>query len=65
MMSRYESQSARDAEATGYGDQSYWDYLDDTAKRHRDYYLTRGNKWEADRMMSCSLSDSLVGNDGE
>ncbi len=47
----YKSQAARDAEAAGYGDRSYWDYLEKSSIEHD----------ELDR----SLSESLMGNDGE
>jgi hypothetical protein len=60
----YESQAARDAAVQGYGDETYWRYLDDAAMRQRDYYRERGDGWEADRMMTRSLTEALVGNDG-
>lgn len=60
----YKSQSARDAQATGYGDESYWDCLDEFALRTRDYFLQRGDETTAAEMMTRSLSEALMGNDG-
>jgi hypothetical protein len=60
----YTSQSARDAERTGYGNRRYWDYLEAAAIEHRDYYLRHGDADEAERMMTRTLAESLMGNDG-
>lgn len=61
----YESQSARDAQAMNYGGEDYWSYLDEAAKRTRDYYLRHGQPDEAALMMTRSLGEALRGNDGD
>lgn len=63
-MGTYESQSARDAQAGGYGGESYWRYLDQAAREHRDYFAARGDAERADEMMTQSLGVALSGNDG-
>ena len=65
MKSGYESQAARDAERAGYGSESYWVYLDEAARRHRDYFLARGDTATAEAMMTRTLGESLAGNDGD
>lgn len=59
------SQSARDAKASGYGGERYWRYLDSHAQETHDYYLRRGEPEMAERMLTRSLSESLMGNDGD
>jgi hypothetical protein len=61
----YEAQAARDAQARGYGDERYWDYLERSAHEHRDYYLRHGDAAKAAEQMTRSLGASLAGNDGE
>lgn len=61
----YKSQSARDAQRTGYGDRSYWDYLDQHAQELHDYFMKKGDEKTAKEMLTRSLSESLMGNDGE
>lgn len=61
---RYASQAARDAQAMGYGSESYWDYLDEAERRNREYWLSRGDEARAADAMSRSLSEALRGNDG-
>lgn len=61
----YKSEAARDAQRTGYGDKSYWNYLDESAQEHYDYFAARGDQETADLMFTQSLSDSLRGNDGD
>jgi len=63
MSKTYESQAAKDAQRSGYGNESYWQYLDDSAREHRDYFLKRGDSKTAAEMMTQSLSDCLRGND--
>ena len=65
MAPRWESQAARDAEASNYGGHSYWQTLDESAKRHRDYWLARGDLGQAKRLMTRTLSEALYGNEGE
>jgi hypothetical protein len=60
----YEAQSAKDAQRTGYGKKSYWDYLEQHAKELQDYYLRHDDPGSAERMMTRSLSESLIGNEG-
>lgn len=60
----YESQSARDAQRTNYGGESYWQYLDDHARELRDKFAARDEPELAEQMMTRSLSESLMGNDG-
>ena len=62
---QYKSQSARDACATGYGGKSYWDYLDQAAQESHDYYRERGETAMADKMLTRSLAESLMGNEGD
>lgn len=61
----YVSQAARDAQASNYGGPSYWAYLDATALRMREHYLSRGDTASANRMLTRTLSEALVGNDGD
>lgn len=63
--SEYKSQSARDAQATGYGDESYWRYLDQSAREKYEYYMRHGDPATAERMLTRTLSESLMGNDGD
>ncbi len=60
----YESQSARDAQASGYGGPSYWDYLDQAAAEHADYFRRHGDEGRAAEMMTQSLGEALRGNEG-
>lgn len=60
----YQSQAARDAQATGYGGESYWDYLDEHAARTADYFTRHGDEAKA-AVWTQSLSESLMGNDGD
>ena len=64
-MKRYRSQSAQDAQRIGYGDERYWNYLDETAQRYRALYIKRGNREQARYMVTRSLSECLRGNDGD
>lgn len=59
------SQSAREALASGFGGIGYATYLDESAERMRDYFLTRGDAVSAERMMTRSLGEALAGNDGD
>lgn len=40
----YRAQSARDAQASGYGDESYWDYLETSAYEHHGYFRAK-HEW--------------------
>ena len=61
----YKSQSARDAQASGYGDPSYWAYLDQATQESHDYYMRHGMPEKATEMLNRSLGEALQGNDGE
>ena len=65
MTDTYESQAARDASRTGYGDSRYWQALDDSERRSRDYYRARGDHASAERVMTRSLGEALEGNNGD
>ena len=52
----YKSQAAREAQASDFGDESYWDYLD----AHAAELESKG----VDDALTRSLSDALRGNDG-
>jgi hypothetical protein len=64
-MSAFEAQCARDAEGSAYGSEGYAEYLEETCKRHRDYFLAKGDPEMAERMMTRTLSEALMGNDGD
>lgn len=59
------SQAAREAASSGYGDTSYWAYLDDAALRTRDYFTRHGDPVKAAEMMARGLGEALMGNDGD
>lgn len=63
------SQSARDAQAflvkTGTMDESYCDYLEQSAQESYDYFAARGDLESAEHMLTRSLSEALRGNDGD
>lgn len=61
---QYQSQAARDAQASGYGDSSYWDYLEQSRINARDYYLRHGQPEVAAKCMTEDLSEALRGNEG-
>lgn len=62
---QYKSQCARDAQRFGYGDERYWDELDEGAQRHYDYFMARGDTATAEEMLTRSLSQALMGNEGD
>lgn len=64
-MNNYKSRSARDACESGYGNESYWNYLDTNAQEKHDYYAARGMFDKAEEMLIRTLGESLVGNDGD
>jgi hypothetical protein len=61
----YKSQAARDAQTMSYGGESYWYYLDQEAQGLYDHFMARGEKEQAESMLTRSLSEALRGNDGE
>ena len=60
----YAARSARDAQAQGYADRAYWEYLEQSAHETRDYYLRRGDAVLAEEMLTRTLAEALRGNDG-
>ena len=61
----YQSQAARDAQARGYGDQSYWQHLDQSAKEKYEYFMRHDDPVTAESMLTRSLSEALQGNEGD
>lgn len=61
----YTAQCARDAAASDYGPESYWDDLNESSRRHADYFAARGDIVTAELMLTQSLSEALRGNDGD
>lgn len=59
------SRSARDAQTSGYGNDGYWQYLDQSAQEHHDYFMARGAAEMAELMFTRTLSESLMGNEGD
>ena len=64
-MDEYQSQAARDAQAHGYGGESYWAYLDKACAESADHWRSRGDEDRAAAMMTRSLGEALAGNDGD
>ena len=64
-MKQYKSQAAKDAQQSNYGNESYWDMLEETAFRHAAYFKKMGREDVANEMITRSLGESLQGNDGE
>lgn len=64
-MRTYKAQAARDAQAMNYGDESYWDYLENAAYEDHGYFRAKGDWKSADEAFTRSLSDALMGNEGE
>lgn len=64
-MKQYKSQAARDAQAMNYGNETYWQYLDDSALENAAYYKKIGNNKKASEMLTRSLQEALQGNNGE
>lgn len=64
MSKQYKSASAREAQAIGYGTESYWDYLDEAAAEH---YAYRSDVYPngIEDAYTASLADVLRGNDGD
>lgn len=62
---RYFSQAARDAQASSLYTDAYAEYLEHAALEHCAYYVARGDLAQAQFMLTRSLSEALMGNDGE
>ena len=61
----YQSQAAKDARAIGYGAMSYWDYLERSAQEMHRYFTQKGDDRSAARILTRSLSEALIGNEGK
>lgn len=61
----YSSKCAQEAQAQSYGNSYYWNYLDKSSQDHRAYFLRRNDAERAESMMTRSLAETLMGNDGE
>ncbi len=61
----YKAQCARDAQAGGYGDQDYWEWLDQSAQEHHDYFMAKGDPVTAVFMLTRDIGEALLGNDGD
>lgn len=64
-LKKYESRCARDARKQKYGDESYWDMLEESALRHSKYYRDHGLNAMAKKMLTRTLGEALSGNDGQ
>jgi hypothetical protein len=62
-MKEYTAQSAKDAQNAGY-EESYCDYLEHEARFLRGYYIGRSDSKKAQLMLSRSLGEALIGNNG-
>lgn len=58
-MATYRSQSARDAQRSGYGGESYAEYLESKALEYAERFPTA-----AEYFLTRSLGEALAGNDG-
>lgn len=63
-MTKYRSQAAREAQAQGYGTESYWDYLECRAFELHGFYRAKGDWKAAEKAFTNSLTCVLQGNDG-
>lgn len=63
-MHKYLSQAARDAQKAKFGNESYWRCLDEHAQELHAIFMKKGNKEEAEKMLTRSLSEALAGNNG-
>jgi hypothetical protein len=61
----YKSQAARDAQLIGYGDEGYWNYLDEAALDRAGKDAAKGDLDSAQYELTRSLAEALRGNDGE
>lgn len=64
-MKTYISKAANDAKNGNYGDENYWDYLENHALELSERFSNEGNTTRANEMLKRSLSEALLGNDGE
>lgn len=64
MSTPYKSEAARSAQRAGYGDKSYWDYLDQHAQELRDKFAAGGDTARAEQMMTRDVWESVRGNEG-
>ena len=62
-MKEYTAQSARDAQRSY--SESYCDYLEQHAQELYAYFTARNEPEKAQEMLTRTLSEALMGNDGE
>ena len=62
-MNTYKSRAAQEAQASGYGSQSYWDYLDEHALELHDRCLSYRDTKGAAHILTRTLAESLTGNE--
>ena len=62
---KYKSQAAQDAQRRNYGDANYWQYLDDAAEAHGNFFKEHGQEELAKKQFTQSLGEALQGNDGD
>lgn len=63
--SDYTSQAARDAVASGYGGPDYAAYIEQSARDAHAYFTRNGRPDLAETMLTRSLWEALMGNDGD
>jgi hypothetical protein len=61
----YKARCARDAQEMKYGDKSYWDMLEEKSHEHYAYYMRKGDKETAEKMLTQTIGECLIGNDGD
>lgn len=59
----YTAQAAREARSVGYGDETYWEYLESHAQELRQHLLRLGDVAAADRVLTRTLAEALRDND--
>ena len=64
-MNTYISKSANEAKEMNYGNEDYWDYLENHALELFEYFSKKGDQPNSKKMLERSLSEALAGNNGE
>lgn len=62
---KFHTQAANDAQARGYGGETYPVYLERRSLETVAYYVRQGDLEAAQRILNRSLGDALAGNDGD